>query len=345
LSQEIRLSNSSIHNPWLVGFSLLNADNIDRETFQRSDAPIIVARDQHDRAFEGALFGEATVPIRPHLRFTGGIRAFVADTHNLSDQTEKRSETKLGATPSLTLAWAPSSDRLVWLRYASAIRPGGLNAASPTPKEDFASDQLQNLEIGWRLSLAGNTLSLTGAIFATRWTNLQSDVLSSDGLTQTINAGTANNVGTELSAKWRHKILSIEGGMTIQHARLESSAAVDRSNDRRLPVVPDISGHMRATVHGEVGRLDGSAFVDLRYFGSARLSFDPLLGRSMGNYAALTVGFGIGRDRWRADLGIGNVLDGRGNSFGFGNPFSIRLLDQRTPIQPRTITLRVERSF
>ena len=40
-----------------------------------------------------------------------------------------------------------------------------------------------------------------------------------------------------------------------------------------------------------------------------------------------------------------NILDGRGDSFGFGNPFSIRLGEQRTPIRPRTLTLRIERKF
>jgi hypothetical protein len=35
------------------------------------------------------------------------------------------------------------------------------------------------------------------------------------------------------------------------------------------------------------------------------------------------------------------VLDGRGNSFGFGNPFTLSTTTQTVPIRPRTITLRL----
>ena len=65
----------------------------------------------------------------------------------------------------------------------------------------------------------------------------------------------------------------------------------------------------------------------------------------MGNYAVVDVGAGIGRPGWRASIAMTNILDGRGDSFGFGNPFSIRLGEQRTPIRPRTLTLRIERKF
>jgi hypothetical protein len=53
----------------------------------------------------------------------------------------------------------------------------------------------------------------------------------------------------------------------------------------------------------------------------------------------------VSRDRTTVSLTVSNLLDNRGNSFGFGNPFSLRLAPQETPLRPRTISLRVERQF
>ena len=51
----------------------------------------------------------------------------------------------------------------------------------------------------------------------------------------------------------------------------------------------------------------------------------------------------VSHDRTTVSLTVTNLLDGRGNSFGFGNPFSLRLASQETPLRPRTIGLRIER--
>jgi hypothetical protein len=71
------------------------------------------------------------------------------------------------------------------------------------------------------------------------------------------------------------------------------------------------------------------------------LSFDPLLDRPAGDYA--TVGAGATLDdgprHWSID--VDNLLDGRGNSFGFGNPFTLATTTQTVPIRPRAITLRL----
>ncbi|MCP1470072.1 hypothetical protein J3E64_001759 [Sphingobium sp. OAS761] len=42
---------------------------------------------------------------------------------------------------------------------------------------------------------------------------------------------------------------------------------------------------------------------------------------------------------------VANLLDQREDSFGYGNPFTLRLIDQRTPMQPRTLTLRLQKDF
>lgn len=52
-----------------------------------------------------------------------------------------------------------------------------------------------------------------------------------------------------------------------------------------------------------------------------------------------------GRRGWRAGIAITNILNGHGDSFGFGNPFPIRIGEQRIPTRPRPVTLRIEPKF
>jgi hypothetical protein len=79
----------------------------------------------------------------------------------------------------------------------------------------------------------------------------------------------------------------------------------------------------------------------VRYTGRTRLSFDPLLDRPAGDYATIDTGATLDQGLWRWSIAIANLLDGRGNSFGFGNPFTLATSNQTVPIRPRAITLRL----
>ncbi|MCP1470073.1 outer membrane receptor protein involved in Fe transport [Sphingobium sp. OAS761] len=79
------------------------------------------------------------------------------------------------------------------------MRPGGINTDGDPGARSFQSDELESLELGWRLTLASGHLLLNGSLFGLRWENVQSDTLGTDSLVRTINAGRARNIGAELS--------------------------------------------------------------------------------------------------------------------------------------------------
>jgi outer membrane receptor protein involved in Fe transport len=203
------------------------------------------------------------------------------------------------------------------------------------------------VELGWRIGLADNHVRLNGGLFGLHWEAVQSDIVGVDGLVRTINAGSADNYGLELgvSADWRGMFM--EGSFTGQHARLTRPAAAANAigDDNRLPVLPDFAGSMKIGFDRHMGRIDGQIFGTVRYMGPARLSFDPGLARSMGDYWVVGVGATAHSGPWTLSAAVTNLLDGRGDSFGFGNPFTVRTVDQRTPVQPRTATLRIEYRF
>jgi outer membrane receptor protein involved in Fe transport len=57
----------------------------------------------------------------------------------------------------------------------------------------------------------------------------------------------------------------------------------------------------------------------------------------MGDYAVFAAGASATAGRWSLALRIDNLFDTAGDSFAFGNPFSIRDGRQYTPLTPRTI--------
>lgn len=345
-SQEWRISDPSVARPWVAGVALLSVENSSRGSFVTKAGTVVPVIALHNDALEAALFGEASQPLAAGLTATLGLRGFLSKIDNEQSGQRRRRARKTGVTPTASLSWHPRSDVTIWLRYASAIRPGGINPDGDPQLSDFRADDLKSFELGWRLRLF-ERLRLNGALFGLRWENVQSDSIGADGLVRTINAGRARNVGLELSSSLDLRPFTLDGNLTIQHARLyrPSAAANATGDDNRLPVIPDSTGRLRIGYEWRIGGLGANIFVSARYVGKARLSFDPGVARSMGGYWAGDAGISVAREGWGAALTISNLLDGHGNSFGFGNPFSLRLMDQRTPIRPRTIGFRIEHNF
>lgn len=278
---------------------------------------------------------------------TLGVRSYYARVDNEQNGQARRRATKSGVTPSLTLSWHPGERDVVWLRYAGAVRPGGINTDGDPTSRTFRSDDLKNIELGWRLSMHDGRIIMNGSLFGLRWENVQSDILGVDSLVRTINAGRARNFGAELGGKLRATPFEIEANLTVQHARLyrPSAAANALGDDNRLPVLPDYAGGLKLAYVRAVAGIDTLWFVTARYLGAARLSFDPALSRTMGDYWVGDIGIEASRGNWKAGLTVANILDQRENSFGFGNPFTLRSIDQRTPLQPRTLTARLQKNF
>ena len=341
LSQELRLSDPTARHPWIVGATVLHATGrLTGRFVAAGDGGTVIARRDEEDVTDAALFAEGTQRISGQLDFKLGLRAFSTTSH-LEQQGRERSH-RLGVTPSATLSWHRDALGLVWLRYASAVRPAGIDRTAAAADRRIPGDELQSLELGWRIRVARDRLALHGAVFGSTWEHLRSDTVGPDGLLGSIDAGNAVNYGIEAGGRIDFAALSIDLGATLQRARLTSpaSAAFDR-DDRRLPVVPDISARLGASRDFILRGLPASVYGAARYIGRTRLSFDPLLDRRAGDYAPIDLGAAItsGARHWSVD--IVNLLDGRGNSFGYGNPFTLASTTQSVPIRPRTVTLKL----
>ena len=346
VNHEVRLSPWRTSN-WLVGGSYLRADSHDTATLT-SKSTSIVAEQLNRRVTEIALFGEASVSIAPKLKATAGARLFqtIAEDEAV-EQTVGRSDriTKTILSPSAALAWTPVTHNLVYARYARALRPGGLAAAAVAGAKRFDSDELGTVDIGYRGEPTAE-LSLNASVFYTEWSHIQSDYLLPNGLVSTRNAGKGRIFGFEAGAEWRPVDgLQLSAGGSYLSAKLVRTESGVEIDDRRLPVTPDATGRIAAQYRFGIGPWASAVSLQGNYIGRARLTFDENLDRRMGNYVTAATGAFFTRDRLTVGTRIDNVFDIKGDSFSFGNPFSIRSGSQYTPLRPRTFTFSIARAW
>lgn len=347
LNEEARLwSDADARIAWLAGASYVSARSWLAGSLLPAAAPSREVLRLVQQAAELALFGEASTHIAGGWRATAGLRVFRSRIDNAGRVAllqDGGDEASYSATPSFSLDWRDdAAGRFVYLRYARAVRPGGLNPGSAELRR-FVSDELSNLDLGARLQLLDDALSVDSALFATRWSHIQSDYLLDTGLVGTRNVGAGRILGLESSMRWAlDDLWRIEGAVTLQHARLRSSDLIATdTEDLRLPVVPDLRARASIIRALPLGAWRAQLRADVNYVGDSRLSFEPALDRRMGDYVRADLALQLQRGPVAVTLQLSNLLNSRADTFAFGNPFAIGTVPQFTPLQPRTLTLGV----
>lgn len=346
---EVRATGSAGRFDWFGGAALLAAETAATGTLiGATTVPVLSVTRNVD---EAAVFGEVTWHLSARLRAATGVRVF------RSSVDDERAEHSIGtaisraivrASPSATIAWQRNARLLVFARYASALRPGGIDTTSvgATSPTSYQSDELQAYDLGVRWSSPSDRLSLDLGLFASDWAHVQADYLAVDGLISTRNAGDASNRGIDLSLQWRPAgRVSLSAGTLLQRARINRGALPGVEPDRRLPVIPDASAHGEASYGVRLGSWLLCATGHASYIGETRLSFDPALDRESGPIVLLSGSLSAKIAAWQIRAGLDNAGDTRADSFAFGNPFTVTAAPQRTPVRPRTVSLSVRRSF
>ncbi|HTQ36127.1 MAG TPA: TonB-dependent receptor, partial [Steroidobacteraceae bacterium] len=356
LANELRFSSAPGRAlSWLAGFAQLGAGNHIAGSLDPAPAAGASVFDLSQHISDLALFGEADAALSSRWRLSAGLRLA-----RVSEEDERRESEDPGlqpavahtATPSISLDWHPDDrSTLAYVRFAQAVRPGGLNPdgnidpAAGADERRFHADQLTSLESGWRQSSADDAFALQAALFATRWRNVQSDYLQDNGLIGTRNVGNAGNFGAELQLRFNYLGWTSEAGSVLQRARLVHPSIPVSNEDARLPVVPDVRLYALQARDFSWGPWHVRAQLRADYVGSSRLSFDADLDRDTPASVVLAAAATLTHGAWELQFNAGNLLDSRADTFAFGNPFSIRNGPQRTPREPRTLTLQLAHSW
>lgn len=352
---------------WLGGlFSSKFGQSTTSELFSASGARLY-GEAREDDIDEYAAYGEATWRITPWLNVTAGGRYFQLSVETKSAVEEPAApatlfdgkRTEHGFAPKIVVRYEPSRDLVFYIEAAEGYRAGGFNTggrvgqafpmpgAGPQPNRLFTGDELTNVEAGARVGLFDNRLRVRAALFQAHWENIQTDQLLPSGLPFTANIGNGHNRGVELEAIYRSGGLRLDANLLVSDPELDSASPdFPHLAGKSLPGVPRILAGAAARYEWDADRAM-SRFVsaETSYVGPSVLTFDAATSREMGRYWTTKVAAGLISDRWRFTAYVENLFDSRGDTFAYGNPFSLRMTDQGTPQRPLTVGLILGRTF
>ncbi len=368
-TQEITAASS--FNPrvqWLAGL------NYQRDT--EFAAPILHALSNNSPLYSEdrsslvetyALFGEATVsPVR-RVHLTFGARW--TQTHSrvgstVSAQDGVRSTdvalTERRLAPKIVASFDLSEAAIVYVQAAEGYRSGGVNTGglagqtfAPSggvsqPYQVYKGDELWNYELGLKAKLLGGALNLRAATYAERWRDLQSNQLLPSGLSYVANVGVANDLGVEFEAAVvPAPDVIVRANLTLNDPELERrTPSFSSIADAQLPGVSRVSAAVFLSRRFSLpAGYQGDVAMDVAYVGRSRISIDPTTGAQMGGYTKTRLSFGVTKDHWSTRVVLDNLANQASDTFAFGNPFSIRSIGQLTPQRPRSVTLKISRSF
>jgi outer membrane receptor protein involved in Fe transport len=347
-NQELRIGPRT-GGRWVAGLSYMRAHSHSQANVRDSTGTRLRVQTLDRVVTEYAVFGEGTVGLLPRFDATAGVRLYRTLAEDEAIEPGSGRDQRIGKTavaPSLSLSWHPRGDGIVYLRYARALRPGGLAPDGDTGPQRFRSDELGTVDLGIRRQSASRPFSFAASLFYSRWDHIQSDYLLPNGLISTRNAGRGRIIGGEASAEWRiMRGLRLAAGFSLQDARLTHSEQNVDLDKRHLPIAPNMTGRMTVDYRFALGRWTASLAAQGNYIGRAHLALDDNLDRTMGKYAVFSASASMVRDRLTLAARIDNLFDVKGDSFAFGNPFSIMAGRQFTPLQPRAFTVSIARSW
>ncbi|EIZ79433.1 TonB-dependent receptor [Novosphingobium sp. Rr 2-17] len=237
--------------------------------------------DSASKLTEWAGFANATAHISRSLDVTAGIRhSQITQTFNAansgllftgSDDVEENTQhfrenknTYMG-----NIRWRPTDNILFYARVASGYRPGGgrtIPIGAPDGLADhYESDSLWNYEVGTKVSLLNNHLTIDADLFWIDWTNIQTYVTYGN-VSVNGNGGKAVSKGAEAQITFQPiDGLNLSANGTYNKAYFTESTD-SFSAGERIPNIPKftwtvsasydlaISDRWRATLGGDIGR-------------------------------------------------------------------------------------------
>lgn len=351
---------------WTLGAFASRGDQRIHGELEPATSVVRYVETRRDHLSEGAVFGELSYDLTPTISVTGGGRAFRSSLRTRStvsfaapDVVFRGRSRDTGIAPKILLAYRPIQGLTLYAQAAEGYRTGGFNTGGPTdqnysassgdlqPLRRYGGDELWNYEAGVRWTSPVLGLALRAAAFQADWQDIQADLILPSGLGFTGNLGNGRSRGLEVEGAWTHGALTLGGNLVRQDPELRRGASgLPARKETGLPGVPRLSFAANMAYAVELPQ-DRSLDLTLNYawVGRSRLALDPSAVASMGGYGDLRLAATLRAGP--ADLGlfVENALNRHGDTLAFGNPFSFRTLQQATPQRPRTMGVRVARSF
>ena len=261
-----------------------------------------------------------------------------------------------GVIGKVTYSWNPSEDIMYYVTWSEGFRPGLLNRpvgrstadGSYTVKPAVDSDEVVNLEFGWKTLLADGRLRFNGSAFMVDVTGLQTTIFDPSivNLFFSDNAADAEITGLEGDFIYYPDMDGwiISGAFSFLDTEITSKLVPtnDVKVGSELAFAPGFQGNVSA--RKEWGMSSGNT----GHFQAQLTVSDDSVSDVMepnkapqDSYSMMNIRAGVSNDAWLAELYIDNVTDERAeieNTFVFDR--------QRVGIvRPTTVGLRFKRFF
>ena len=370
VTEETLASQGPSRVQWLAGVFYAHTTDTSSFTLTSLGPPDAISSNdvRHDGLDEGAVYGQAEIPIVAGWALTAGGRVFASrdSVSSLNSVTRSGLTTpfsgaadQFGFAPKIVVSDRPLPGVLLYVQAGQGYRPPGINTATEAaevlnapggkePLQRFKGDQLWSFEAGAKITALHGRLRLNVAGFDVQWKGVQSDQLLTSGIPYTANVGDGENLGVEIESAFRTGALELHLDMLFNHPELThaNAAAFPLLADSTLGAVPDqVVG---ASAH-YAWKLGDRRSIDLdgrwTYVGGSRLMLNIASLSKEGNYTTGRLAASFVDNRWRYTVAVDNPADDQANTFAYGNPFLLRSVRQSTPLRPRTISLSVEASF
>lgn len=282
--------------------------------------------------------------IHPFVGFQGRARVF-----------QKRSIDDSKFSGKVNITWKATDDDLYYLTWSQGFRQGGVNSTivldpSVVIPDGFDSDELTNIELGFKTLWLDETLIFNGAIYRTVWEDMQvEDSLS--GFSFTDNIGETNIDGVEFDLIWKateNFELGLGGAFIDTELQEDEplSVGIGRGLEGdELPMVPEFTGYAFAQyVQSLNNGLEAFYYASVNYRGGTQTELNvanPYY-HVIDSYTTMNLSASLIAEKWKITAFINNVTDEEG-------PVDINEnLDNALsyiPLTPRTFGVRANYSF
>ena len=349
-TEELRVASVGDANPkWLVGYYYEDFHSAWDIVFPSANGAALYGSNNLFSYFspmpiyQQSVFGEVTYNVTEPFAITLGLRRYHYSAPVSIDQfgsltatvVTSTSEKDQGVTPKVSLSYDVTKDFMLYATAAKGFRPGGGTGPVPTSGPlsceaqlqheygstsfvpgpiSFKSDNVWSYELGEKLRLADNRVTINASAYFEKWNGVQqTNALSSCGYVYTANAGNAHVRGAELEiqAIVVHD-LTVSANASYSHAALVSTSLIDAGFDPGTPIqqVPHwTSSASIAYRHSLTDELALTARADTTYVGSRTDETYSI--NQLPSYDLTNIRAGVDGRRWSAVLFVNNIADKR----------------------------------
>ena len=277
---------------------------------------------------QSAIFTELNYAITSRWKATAGVRWYDLQYRavryedgwsNGGPTLSAGSAKNTGFNPKAELSYQATDEQLYYLSASKGIRPGGVNTSNLAQKgcgQDYGPyqpDSLWNYEAGAKTRWLGGAITINGAVYYIKWSDVQQGKTLPCSYQITENAGQAVVHGAELEVEGQLGIhLRLGTGIGYTKAVLAADApSLNGIKGQQLENVPLWNGNATAKyLFSPMPGYDAFVRADGQYVGTSYPAFDRTDPATFQRaYAVLDWRAGLIHANWEANVFVNNALN------------------------------------